>query len=82
MTAIFDQFNAKIGPGSTTARENCVVSLEMWYPNGWQYSVLTTIFKGFASLDNRTTGYQQSTYAFSGRMSAPSQSSSPGFIEL
>jgi hypothetical protein len=51
----------------------------MHYPNGYQYSIITTNFRGYANLNNVTNGYQKSTYSFSGGVS-PEPSSSAGLM--
>lgn len=72
-TLIFDKYVAQIGPGvaTTESRKFCQVNLQLHYPQGFQYSILKTIYRGFAQLDAGVTGSQEATYYFSGRMSAP-----------
>jgi len=67
-TLIFDDMVASIGGGvaSTETRKNCQINLNLHYPTGFQYSVLSTTFRGYASLDAGVSGTQSATYYFSG----------------
>ncbi|TVY78491.1 putative secreted protein [Lachnellula suecica] len=67
-TLIFDSFVASIGPGVpiTQNRVNCQLNLNLQYPSGFQYSILSTTFRGYAGLDKGVTGTQSATYYFSG----------------
>jgi len=67
-TLIFDDMVASIGTGVavTDERVNCQLNIDLEYPSGFQYSVLSTTFRGYASLDSGVTGVQQATYYFSG----------------
>jgi len=67
-TLIFDSYVASIGPGVaiTDNRLNCQLNIDLQYPAGFQYSVLGTVFRGYAGLDKGVTGVQQATYYFSG----------------
>lgn len=72
-TLIFDKYVAQIGPGiaTTESRKFCQVNLQLHYPQGFQYSILKTIYRGFAQLDAGVTGAQEATYYFSGREFLP-----------
>lgn len=67
-TLIFDSYIASVGPGVsiTEGRKNCQVNLALRIPQGWQFSILSTDFRGFAALDAGVTGTQKSTYYFAG----------------
>ncbi|KAF4629531.1 hypothetical protein G7Y89_g8617 [Cudoniella acicularis] len=67
-TLIFDSYQAQIGPGTvpTDARKFCQINLNLHYPQGFQYSIMKTIFRGYASLQKGVSGTQQATYYFSG----------------
>ncbi|KAH8589932.1 secreted protein, partial [Bisporella sp. PMI_857] len=69
LTLLFDQYVASIGPGTKVAdrRKNCAVSLDIHYPQGYQYSIFSADYRGYADLDKGVTGEQQSTYYFSGQ---------------
>lgn len=68
-TLIFDSYVASIGPGvpATENRKNCQLNLDLQYPSGFQYSVFTTQFRGYAALDKGVSGLQKATYYFSGQ---------------
>jgi len=67
-TLIFDNFVASIGPGVaiTENRKNCQLNLELNYPGGFQYSILSTMYRGYVDVDKGVTARQQATYYFSG----------------
>jgi hypothetical protein len=66
---IFDSYVASIGPGvaATENRKNCQLNIDLQYPGGFQYSVFSTQYRGYAALDANVTGTQKSTYYFTGR---------------
>lgn len=68
-TLIFDQFVASIGPGVavTENRKNCQLNVDLQYPGGFQYSILSTTYRGYVDVDKGVTARQQATYYFSGR---------------
>lgn len=68
-TLLFDQYVAEIGPGIPLAnsRKNCQVLIDLDFPSGWSYSVVTVDYRGFADLDRYVTGQQQSAYYFQGQ---------------
>lgn len=59
---------ASIGTGVpvTENRKNCQLNINLQYPSGFQYSVLSTEFRGYADLQAGINGVQQATYYFSG----------------
>ncbi|CAG8960824.1 hypothetical protein HYFRA_00002361 [Hymenoscyphus fraxineus] len=61
-------FIASIGPGVpiTSSRTNCQLNINLQYPSGFQYSILSTDFRGYASLGSGVSGVQSATYYFSG----------------
>jgi hypothetical protein len=69
MTLIFDQYVAQIGPGVsvTENRKNCQLNIDLRYPGGFQYSVFSADYRGYAYLDPGVTGVQKSIYYFSGQ---------------
>ncbi|KAI9765011.1 MAG: hypothetical protein M1839_005682 [Geoglossum umbratile] len=69
MTMIFDKYIASIGPNVdiTESRKNCQLNIDVRYPAGFQYSIFTADYRGFADLDAGVTGTQKSTYYFSGQ---------------
>lgn len=69
MTLIFDQYVAQIGPNVavTENRKNCQLNIDLRYPGGFQYSVFSADYRGYAYLDQGVTGTQKSIYYFSGQ---------------
>lgn len=69
MTLIYDSYYASIGPGVaiTEQRKNCQLTLELEYPGGFQYSILSADYRGYANIDKGITGTLKSTYYFAGK---------------
>ncbi|EWC46201.1 hypothetical protein DRE_04579 [Drechslerella stenobrocha 248] len=67
-TLIFDQYVASSGKGvpATESRKNCQLNIQLQYPGGWQYSIFSATYRGFASIPKGLVGTQKSTYYFSG----------------
>jgi hypothetical protein len=67
-TLIFDTFIAETGPGKSISdsRKNCQINVDLRYPQGWSYSIVSVDYRGFVSLPKGTTAEQTSTYYFSG----------------
>jgi hypothetical protein len=63
----FDSYIASIGPGIavTENRKNCLINFNIEYPPGWSYTIYSTDYRGFVSLDPKVTALQKSTYYFS-----------------
>jgi hypothetical protein len=59
-------YTAQQGPGFTSAdrRKNCTITLLLHIPQGFQYSVASVLYTGFADLPARITGRQTSAYRF------------------
>ncbi|OAX82828.1 hypothetical protein ACJ72_02820 [Emergomyces africanus] len=68
MTLIFDKYVAAIGPDLpiSDSRKNCQLNINLRYPGGFQYSIFSADYRGYAKLDRGVTGLQKSTYYFSG----------------
>lgn len=68
LTLIFDQYVASIGPNVaiTENRKNCQLNIDLLYPPGFQYSVFSVDYRGYAALTANVTGTLKSTYYFSG----------------
>ncbi|KAL2064276.1 hypothetical protein VTL71DRAFT_4770 [Oculimacula yallundae] len=68
-TLIFDRFVASIGPGVavTENRKNCQLNIELQYPGGFQYSIASTMYRGYVDVDQGVSARQQNTYYFSGQ---------------
>jgi len=69
LTMIFDSYIASLGPdiAVTENRKNCQLNLDVRYPAGFQYSIFSADYRGYAKLDAGVTGVQKSTYYFSGQ---------------
>ncbi|TKX19998.1 hypothetical protein C1H76_7882 [Elsinoe australis] len=69
MTLIFDSYVASLAPGVavTENRKNCQLNVGLHYPGGFQYSIFSADYRGYAALDKGVTGTQKSTYYFSGQ---------------
>jgi len=67
-TLIFDNYIAELGPGVgiTQNRKNCQLTINLKYPQGWQYAVLNTQFRGYSQLDRGVHGQHKSTFYFAG----------------
>jgi len=77
-TLIFDSYVASIGPGVSivNTRKNCQLNLNLQYPAGFQYSVLSTVFRGYVGIDKGVTATQSAVYYFSGETSQTTTSTS------
>ncbi|KAF8464688.1 hypothetical protein BDZ91DRAFT_628573, partial [Kalaharituber pfeilii] len=64
----FDAYVASVGPGIaiTENRKNCLININLVYPQGWSYTIHDTDYRGFVSLDDKVTALQKSTYFFTG----------------
>jgi len=69
VTLIFDSYIASIGPGIsvTEQRKNCQLNVDINYPGGFQYSVLSADYRGYSSIQKGVSGTLKSTYYFSGQ---------------
>ena len=69
MTLIFDSYVASIGPGISVVenRKNCQLNINIHYPPGFQFSLFSADYRGYAGLDAGVSGVQKSTYYFSGQ---------------
>ena len=68
-TLTFSEFVAETGPDtlSSQARKNCVVTLTLKVPVGWQYSVGSFNYRGFMGLDEGIKATHSTTYFFQGQ---------------
>lgn len=68
MTLLYDTYVASIGPNIavTEQRKNCQLTIELQYPGGFQYSVLSADYRGYANIEKGITGTLKSTYYFAG----------------
>jgi hypothetical protein len=75
-TLIFDSFIAETGQGKSISdsRKNCQINVDLRYPQGWSYSIVSVDYRGFVSLPKGTSAEQSALYYFSGE-TAQSKSS-------
>jgi hypothetical protein len=68
LTLAFDKYIAQSGHNipPTDNRKNCQLTLKLRYPAGFQYSVFTADYRGYASIKANATGTCKTTYYFSG----------------
>ncbi|KAK0129370.1 hypothetical protein ONS95_001296 [Cadophora gregata] len=66
-TLTFDLYRIEISPTApvAAARENCLVYVDIGYPEGLQYLVANTRFAGDATLDKGVTLSEQTGYYYS-----------------
>jgi len=64
----FSEYVAGTGTGmkATDARKNCNVRMTMSYPEGWSYTVASTILRGWAQIPKDCSANLGATYFFSG----------------
>jgi hypothetical protein len=67
-TLLFDSYIAQVGPGVpfTEKRKNCQINVDLDFPNGWSYTLMTLDYRGYVALEAKVTGLQQSKYYFQG----------------
>lgn len=65
-TLLFDEYIAEIGRGidRKESRKFCQVTLDLFVPQGYQYTIAKFDYRGFADLERGVTGTQTSTYYF------------------
>jgi hypothetical protein len=70
-TLLFDDYIAEVGPGISARekRKNCVVNVDLDFPQGWSYTVFTVDYRGFLDLERGMIGTQQTSYYFQGSSS-------------
>jgi hypothetical protein len=65
VTLIFDSYIASIAV--TEQRKNCQLNVDLLYPGGFQYSILSADYRGYSAIQKGITGTLKSTYYFSGQ---------------
>lgn len=67
-TLLFDQYIAEVGPGVSARekRKNCVVNIDLDFPQGWTYTLFTVDYRGYLDLAHSMVGTQQTSYYFQG----------------
>lgn len=68
VTSIFSSFIAVKGGTSKPeeATRNCILLMEVSVPSGWQYSLESVHYRGFAGLEGEVTASRRSLYLISG----------------
>lgn len=68
-TVLFDQYIAEVGPGVpfNQKRKNCQLNVDLDFPGGWSYSIVTVDYRGYVALEQGVKGTQQSSYYFQGQ---------------
>jgi hypothetical protein len=69
-TLLFSNFVATSGPDVSIpeSRRNCVINIDLRYPQGWSYSVATVDYRGYMAVPEGVTAIQRSAYYFSGQV--------------
>lgn len=77
-TLLFDQYIAEVGPGVPfiQRRKNCQLTVDLDFPSGWTYTVVTVDTRGYIAADPGTNVTQQSSYYFQGQARTARASSS------
>lgn len=68
-TLTFSEFVVEAGPNITLAagRKNCIATLSLSIPSGWQYSVANFFYRGFLQLDDGVKSEHSVDYSFEGQ---------------
>ncbi|WP_141732606.1 DUF4360 domain-containing protein [Oligoflexus tunisiensis] len=68
-TLTFSEFVAEAGPGISLSagRKNCVATLVLDVPAGWQYSIGSFYFRGFMALDKGIRAEHSASYFLEGQ---------------
>lgn len=68
-TLTFSEFFAEAGPGISLAqgRKNCIATVTLNIPAGWQYSVANFYYRGFMQLDEGIKAEHSVDYSFEGQ---------------
>jgi len=67
-TLTFSEFVAEAGPGVSLSagRKNCVATLVLNVPAGWQYSIADFNYRGFIGIEKGVTAEHSADYFFEG----------------
>jgi hypothetical protein len=68
-TLTFSEFVAEAGPGIplSAGRKNCVATLVLDVPAGWQYSIASFYYRGFMALDKGMKAEHSASYFIEGQ---------------
>ncbi|GBG71767.1 hypothetical protein CBR_g9175 [Chara braunii] len=67
LTVMFSDFTAVTDKALGDRRKQCVVSLQLNYPQGFTFTLVDIILRGYANLDEGVKGVLQTSYYFSGQ---------------
>jgi hypothetical protein len=67
-TVTYSDYLAKVGGTSlpTDFRKNCQLNLIVHVPHGFTYAIMSTDYRGFASLEPGSSGVEKASYYFQG----------------
>lgn len=65
-TLIFDEFYAEVYDGRTMDTNFCQINMTLHVPQGWQYSLATFDYRGYAYLEEGVAASQRASYYFTG----------------
>jgi hypothetical protein len=70
LTVIFSSFIAQGAPSvaPNEARKFCQLAIDLNFPPGWSFAIMTADYRGFAELEKGVVGTQSSLYYFQGNM--------------
>jgi len=68
LTIGYDKFIAESGPNikASDYRKNCQLVVKLKYPQGWQVSIFSANFRGYAGIQKKDKGVCKATFWFSG----------------
>ena len=68
-TLTFSDYIAEAGPGISLrdGRKNCQITVDLDFPAGWQYALMSFDYRGFAYLDKGVQAEQGVSYYFQGQ---------------
>ena len=68
-TMIFDAFIAQSGSGifPKDSRTACQINMDLQYPAGWAYSMVTVDYRGYTGIPSGVTAVQRASYGFLGQ---------------
>lgn len=73
---LLDQYVAESTRQMTLSRKNCQLKVDFAVPAGWQFSVLSADYRGFANVEGGSVATHQAIYSFDG---ARPPNERPGF---
>ena len=67
LTLAFDSYVAQSGPNINPSeqRKACTLTIKIKYPSGYQYSLFTADYRGYAAISSGSNGTIKSQYYFS-----------------